>query len=158
MRLRDGTLADVPEISAFLVELTALGKRTRPDDEAFVRSNYIENAAKVSCTVAEDDAGHVLGFQVLTVAAAGNEWGTDPGWGIIGTHVRPNAARTGVGHALFTATREAAQKAGLQKIEATIGAKSAEALGYYEAMGFRTYRQYDDRICKCFDVAGAPRD
>ncbi|WP_300057958.1 GNAT family N-acetyltransferase [uncultured Roseobacter sp.] len=155
MKLRDATLADVPRISALLRALTALGKRTRPDDEAFVRSHYVENPVNVACTVAEDDTGRVLGFQVLSVAAAGNPWGVTPGWGIIGTHIGPDAARKGVGRALFGVSRAAAQRAGLAHIDASIGATNDEGLGYYDAMGFETYRTPEGRICKRFDVPPA---
>ncbi|MBF9048624.1 GNAT family N-acetyltransferase [Roseobacter sp. HKCCD9010] len=137
MIVRDGTIEDVEQISAFLQQLTASGKRTRPDDEAFVRANYIEDADKICCAVAEED-GVVLGFQSLKRARAGNEWGVEPGWGIIGTHIRPSAAR---------------RDAGLAHIDATIGATNPEALSYYEAMGFQTYRTPEGSVCKRFDVS-----
>lgn len=81
-------------------------------------------------------------------AAAGNPWGVRPGWGIVGTHIRPDAARRGVGRALFGQTLDAARAAGLRHIDATIAADNAEGLAYYEAMGFRTYRTPEGRICK----------
>ena len=152
MIVRDGTIEDVEQISAFLQQLTASGKRTRPDDEAFVRANYIEDADKICCAVAEED-GVVLGFQSLKRARAGNEWGVEPGWGIIGTHIRPSAARRGVGRALFAVTQARARDAGLAHIDATIGATNPEALSYYEAMGFQTYRTPDGSVCKRFDVS-----
>ena len=155
MIIRDAGLADVRQMSAFLRELTALGKRTSPDDEAFVRANYIEDPAKIRCSVA-DDAGVVLGFQSLKRAEAGNPWGVEPGWGIIGTHIRPDAARRGVGRALFEVSRAAAERAGLDTIDASIAARNAEGLAYYEAMGFRTYRTPEGLICKRFNV-GAGR-
>ncbi len=149
MKLREAIAGDAPQMSALLKELTASGKRTRPDDETFVRDYYIEGPAQIRCTVAEAE-GVILGFQSLKRAEAGNKWGVAPGWGIIGTHIRPTAARRGVGRALFSATREAAQAAGLANIDASIGADNPEALGYYEAMGFRTYRTSEGRICKSF--------
>ncbi len=152
MKLRDATHDDVPQMSAFLKELTASGKRTSPDDETFVRAYYIDDPAKIRCTVAEDD-GLVLGFQSLTRAVEGNKWGVAPGWGIIGTHIRPSAARRGVGRALFEITRAAAQAAGVPDIDASIAADNPEALGYYDAMGFQTYRTPEGRICKRFTVA-----
>lgn len=66
----------------------------------------------------------------------------------MGTHVNPDAARRGVGKALFPVTLLAAKAYGLAKIDATIGANNPEGLGYYEAMGFRTYRTPDGKICK----------
>lgn len=151
MIIRDGTVDDVAQISAFLQELTASGKRTSPDDVPFVRSNYIEGKDKIRCSVA-DDEGVILGFQSLKRAQPGNQWGVTPGWGIVGTHIRPSAARRGVGRALFKVTREAARDAALAYIDASIAATNPEGLAYYEAMGFRTYRTPNGLICKRFDV------
>ncbi len=152
MIIRDAVLGDVPQMSAFLKELTASGKRKSPDDETFVRANYIEDPGKIRCSVVEED-GIVLGFQSLKRAEAGNPWGVEPGWGIIGTHIRPSAARRGVGRALFDVSRKAAKDAAIERIDASIAADNPEALAYYEAMGFRTYRTPDGLICKSFDVA-----
>ena len=153
MIIRDVTLGDVDQISAFLKELTALGKRTRPDDTAFVRDYYVQGPDNICCTVADDD-GEVLGFQSLLNAKVGNQWGVARGGGIIGTHIRPSAARRGVGRALFETTHSAARAAGLPSIDATISATNPEGLGYYEAMGFQTYRTPEGAVCKRFDVRG----
>lgn len=152
MKVRPATTDDVPGMSSFLQQLAALGKRTRPSDQDFVRTHYIEHPDSVQCVVAEDE-GTILGFQALKVAVEGNPYGVTVGWGIIGTHVSLNAARRGVGRALFAATRAAAEKAGVQKIDASIGATNAEGLAYYDAMGFRTYRTPDGMICKCYDMS-----
>lgn len=151
MIVRDGTPEDVEQMSSFLRELTALGKRKSPDDEVFVRAYYINDLDKIRCSVAEDD-GVILGFQSLKRARDGNQWGVEPGWGIIGTHIKPSAARRGVGRSLFDVTRKAAGGAGLSHIDASISATNPEALAYYEAMGFRTYRTPEGSICKRFDV------
>ncbi|RVT85407.1 GNAT family N-acetyltransferase [Rhodobacteraceae bacterium CCMM004] len=154
METRDAVVADVPQMSGFLKELTASGKRKSPDDAAFVQAHYIEDPGKIRCSLVEED-GVVLGFQSLKRAEAGNKWGVAPGWAIIGTHIRPSAARRGVGRALFQVSRAAAEAAGIAKIDASIAADNPEALAYYEAMGFRTYRTPEGLICKCFDVAGS---
>lgn len=151
MKIRDAGLGDVEQMSAFLKELTASGKRKSPDSEAFVRANYIEDPGKIRCSVAEEN-GVVLGFQSLKLAEAGNQWGVEPGWGIIGTHIRPAAARRGVGRALFAVSRAAADEASIEKIDASIASDNPEALAYYGAMGFETYRTPDGLICKCFDL------
>lgn len=151
MKVTDAAAHHVPQISAFLTRLTEMGKRTRPSDEKFVLDHYINGAAKIQCVLAEDD-GMVLGFQWLGLATEGNEFGVEPGWGIIGTHVNPDAARRGVGKALFAKTLFAAKAAGLQNIDASIGADNAEGLGYYEAMGFRTYRTPAGKVCKQYVV------
>ncbi|MGY9047004.1 MAG: N-acetyltransferase family protein, partial [Rhodobacterales bacterium] len=132
MKIRDAIATDAAQISAFLQELTALGKRTNRSDEDFVLSSYINGPTKVKCAVAEDADGTILGLQSLSRATEDNIYGVTPGWGIIGTHVSPEAARRGVGRALFAANRQAAQDAGLDKIDASIGESNAEGLGYYE--------------------------
>ena len=155
MRIRDAILGDIEQMSGFLKELTASGKRKSPDSEAFVRAHYIEDPGKIRCSVAEEN-GVVLGFQSLKRAEAGNKWGVEPGWGIIGTHIRPSAARRGVGRALFAVTRKAAEDASIAKIDASIANDNMEALAYYEAMGFRTYRTSEGLICTCLDLNAHP--
>lgn len=151
MRTRDGTVDDVPQMSAFLKELTAAGKRKSPDDEDHVRDYYVTSPDRLCLTVAEED-GVILGFQSLKRAWAGNPWGVAAGWGIIGTHIRPSAARRGVGRALFSVTAEAARAAGVVSVDASIGATNPEGLAYYDAMGFRTYRTPEGLICKRLDL------
>ncbi|MBQ2262062.1 MAG: GNAT family N-acetyltransferase [Loktanella sp.] len=153
MEIRDAVLEDVKQMSTFLRELTASGKRTSPDDEAFVSAYYIGDPGKIRCSVAEDE-GVILGFQSLKQAKPDNTWGVEPGWGIIGTHIRLSASRRGVGRALFEVSRRAAETAGIGNIDATIAANNPEALAYYDAMGFRTYRTPNGLICKRFAIAG----
>lgn len=95
----------------------------------------------------------MLGFQSLKVAREGNPYETPLGWGIIGTHVRPSAARMGVGSRLFAATLQAAREARLPAIEAYIGEQNRAALAYYETLGFRTYRRSDGIVCKALRLA-----
>lgn len=152
MNVRQAVTADAGEIAAFLQELTAHGKRTRPDSLEFVRDYYIDNVDTIRCSVAEDESGALVGIQILltnTDPAAG-ETGDD--WASVGTHVKPSAAGQGVGRALFAATQEAAKAFGIAHIEAMIGADNAEGLGYYGAMGFVTEREIDTRVRKRFDL------
>ena len=139
MKVRQAAIADADAISAIFRALWALGKRKRPCDPAFVRAHYLTHAHLIQCFVAEE-AGSLLGMQALKRAWIGNEYDVAPGWGIIGTHVSPDAARCGVGSALFAETLEAAQRAGLTRIDATISLTSEEGLGFYDAMGFQTYK------------------
>ena len=151
MNIRDAVPGDVEAMSALLKEITASGKRTSPDNAAFVRTHYIDDPRKIRCSVAEAN-GVVLGFQSLIRADQVNTYGVDPGWGIIGTHIRPSAARQGVGRALFAVSLKAAQDASIEKIDASIANDNPEALAYYEAMGFRTYRTPQGLICKCLNL------
>jgi L-amino acid N-acyltransferase YncA len=152
--VREAQAADAEAMSEVLQELIAAGRRTRAGDTAFVLSHYLRHRQRLHCFVAVDDAEQVLGFQSLKRAHEGNPYGTPVGWGIIGTHVRPSAARSGVGSALFRASLEGARSAGLPMIEAYIGEENSAALAYYEALGFRTYRHADGIICKSFEVGG----
>jgi len=152
MMIRYAALGDIEQMSGLLKELTASGKRKSPDSEAFVRTHYIGDRRKTRGSVAEESE-EVLGFQSLIRADVGNKDGVEPGWGIIGTHVRPSAARRGVGRALFAVSLKAAEDASIEKIEASIASDNSEALAYYDAMGFRTYRTPEGLVCKCIDLA-----
>lgn len=151
MKIRDAVPGDAEEMSVLLKDLTASGKRKSPDSEVFVRTHYIDDPRKIRCSIAEEN-GAVLGFQSLIRADAGNRYGVEPGWGIIGTHIRPSAARRGVGRALFAVSLKAAEVASIEKIDASIANDNSEALAYYEAMGFRTYRTPLGLTCKCLDL------
>lgn len=152
MQIRQATLADAEPLAALLQALTAAGKRTRPDDVDFVRTAYINPPNQIRCSVAED-GGVLLGLQSLILAQPDNPWGVTPGWGITGTHIHPEAARRGIGRALFASTLEAARAANLPALDATIQETNAEGLAYYEAMGYRSYRTFGTAICKRFDLA-----
>jgi GNAT superfamily N-acetyltransferase len=140
-------------MSAVLEELVAAGERTNRSDPEFVELHYIEHPSRLHCVLAIDDDDRVLGFQSLKRAFPDNPYGTPVGWGIIGTHVRPSAARRGIGSQLFAATIAGARKAELPAIEAYIGEGNAAALAYYEAIGFSTCRHPDGAICKLFQIS-----
>lgn len=152
MKLRTANPSDAEALSNVLDELVAAGKRTSPSDINFVRAQYTDHPDRIHCAVAEDEDGRILGFQSLRLAREGNPLGTPVGWGIIGTHIRPSAARRGVGSKLFLLTQDAARQTGLSEIEACIGASNAEGLAYYEAMGFRTYQHSEGAIRKSYRV------
>jgi ribosomal protein S18 acetylase RimI-like enzyme len=136
-------------MSDVLEELVTAGLRTKLADAHFVLAHYIRHPHRLHCFLAQAGDGAVLGFQSLKVADEQNPYGTP--WGIIGTHVRPSAARKGVGSRL-SATLEAVRQARLPAIEAFIGEQNTTALAYYEAIGFRTYRRADGVICKAFHL------
>jgi len=130
MRIREATSSDLNAMSALLGKLVAGGKRTMPADIDYVRDHYVDNPLGIRCSLAEDEDGNILGFQSLIRAVDGNPYGTPVGWGIIGTHVSPDAARSGVGTRLFAASEKAAIGAGLTEIEAFIGNANAVAQAY----------------------------
>ncbi len=151
MIIRPATPKDAAGISAVLTALTAAGLRISPDNTDFVLNNYITATDRIRCSIAEED-GTVIGLQSLKLAVVDNIYGVTPGWGVIGTHIHPDAARQGVGKALFAVSRQATADAGLRYVDATIGRTNAGGLAYYEAMGFRTYRETEEEFCKKYAV------
>ena len=156
MRVREALESDAQAMSEVLEALATAGIRQKRSDPGYALSHYIGHPDRLHCFVALDDEAKILGFQSLKRAHEGNPYGTAPGWGIIGTHVRPSAARSGVGKALFAATEAGARKAGLTAIEAYIGDRNSAALDYYEAMGFRTNRRSEGIICKLLRLTADP--
>lgn len=152
MQIRPATPADAPAMSAMLEALIAAGKRTNPGDLDYTMANYVAPPHGILCSVAVEEDGTILGLQVLHRAQEGNPYGTPVGWGIMGTHVSPDAGRRGIGSRLFEASLAAATAAGIESIEAFINRHNVEGQAYYEAMGFRTYRIDGDAICKAYRV------
>ncbi len=147
--IREAGRADCDAMSEVLEELIAAGQRVKRGDAPFALSHYIQHPHRLHCLVAIDGAGKLLGFQSLKLAHDGNPYGTPAGWGIIGTHVRPSAARAGVGSRLSASTLHAAQRDGLPAIEAYIDERNSAALAYYDAVGFQTCRRPAGIVCKC---------
>ena len=150
MKIRPAQVDDAMGMAAVQNEIFSAGLRKAPTDNTAMLENYIQHADRIECSVAEDEDGRILGFQSLRYAREDNPYGVAQGWGIIGTHVSPQAARRGVGSALFAATRRAAEARGLQNIDASIGADNMLGQRYYEAMGFTTYRQPEGLVCKVY--------
>jgi Sortase and related acyltransferases len=149
MQIRQATLEDAEGVAGVLMELVAAGKRRKLATPDFALEHYLTPDTRLSVAVAiEGDT--ILGFQSLKLATDGNVYDVTSSWGIIGTHIRPSAARRGIGRQLFEATQQAAKTAGITDIDATIGATNDEGLGYYEAMGFRTYERLDGAVRKRF--------
>ena len=153
MKIREASGSDAAAMSEVLEELVAAGKRDNKSDADHALGHYIRHPHRLHCLLASDDDGRLLGFQSLKIADETNPYGTKVGWGIIGTHVRPSAARMGVGSALFAATLAGASEAGLPAIEAYIGEANSAALAYYDALGFTTYRRPSGIICKVLRLA-----
>lgn len=148
--IRPAEKRDAEGIAAVLADLVEAGKRKKRCDRQFALDHYVSHPDKIECYVAEDEDGSILGFQSLKLALTDNEYGVAPGWGVIGTHITPKAARRGVGRALFDATKQAAQRSGIPAIEAFIGSANTDGQAYYEAMGFRDYRSTENAVCKSF--------
>ncbi|WP_299935242.1 GNAT family N-acetyltransferase [uncultured Pelagimonas sp.] len=153
VHIRQAQPDDADGISVFLKKLTAIGQRSLPDTADYVLGRYIDHPDVLSCCLAVSEGGTPLGLQVLVRASAGNEYGLTQGWGIVGTHIDPDAARQGIGKALFTQTRETARLNGLRFLDAAIGDQNAGGLAYYERIGFETYATEPGRVRKRYDVS-----
>ena len=151
--VREATGRDAEAMSRILTTFLTLSGSNRPGSPNHVLNFYINHPDQISCYVAQDERGTLQGFQSLKIATEGNPYEVTCGWGVIGTYVADDAARKGVGRALFGATLNAARHAGLAYIDATIGAANQAALAYYETMGFVTYKRIGTAYCKRLDVA-----
>ena len=110
---------------------TAITNELSPDE---MREWFISGENVVSCFVAVDSDGFVVGFQSLS------KYGTLPaGWVDIATFASRSRHKSGMGRALFAHTREAASRLGFAAVNATIRVENVGGLAYYSRMGFETY-------------------
>lgn len=161
MNIRTAMPADAEELSSLLNEIIRAGGTTALETPLSVGEFtewFISGEFTLACHVAEL-GGALVGFQSLSIYG-----GLPPGTADIATFARMNPKVKGVGSALFPATRAAAEKLGLDFINATIRADNVGGLAYYGRMGFESYdRQIQvplldgtpvDRIKKRFAVSG----
>lgn len=149
--IREAEDRDAEDMAEVQNAIYRAGLRADPTDVDTIREVYLGGRGRVACTVVEQE-GRVVGFQSLKKAWPGNGYGVVEGWGIIGTHIHPEAGRSGLGRRLFAVSRRAAQDAGLQHIDATIGADNEAGLAYYRAMGFTPYKEGDGAIPHRLDL------
>ena len=154
--VREAVAEDAEAMSLILTAILLSWASDRPSSPDYIIANYVEHPDRIGCFVAVSQTGTVLGFQSLKAGSKGNPYEVPAGWGIIGTYVSPESARTGIGNALFSATLRAAKASGLSYIDATIGHENHDGLGYYDAMGFRTYKLIPGAVCKKLRVRSAP--
>lgn len=110
---------------------TALTKPLTEDD---MKSWMASDAARSAWHLAEDDAGGLLGFQLITPHPNLPPKACD-----IASFVRVGQAGLGVGSKLFEATRTAAHDLGYDWINATIRADNSGGLAYYQSRGFENW-------------------
>ncbi|MGL6209356.1 MAG: GNAT family N-acetyltransferase [Paracoccaceae bacterium] len=133
MIVRHADLADAPAMTDLQNAIIRIGgttahQRERSIDE--VAAAYLTGSQKLCAHVATD-GDQLLGFQVV-----GFYPDMPKGWGDIGTFVRPDIQRGGVGAALFTATLAWAREHRIVSLMAVIRADNAVGLGYYARRGF----------------------
>lgn len=128
---------DAAAMAAILNPLVREGRTTAIGtelSEAEILAWFVAGENALSAVVAEDAEGRIHGFQAL-----GRHPQLPPDWADIATFAGPVPRPSGVGLALWEATRAAARALGLAAVNATIRADNAKGLGYYDRMGFATY-------------------
>jgi L-amino acid N-acyltransferase YncA len=130
---------DASELATLLNEIISRGGTTALEEpftpDALARTLLIGVDVICCFVVVRRATGQLLGFQTL-------ERSHRPPYDIgdIGTFVRVGLTQTGVGSALFTATRTEAQRNGLQAINASIRADNIGGNTFYDRVGFVYHR------------------
>lgn len=150
--LREAEATDAKGMAEVQNAIHRAGLRDAAVDTAVITERYLGPRHRLACTVAVDRTGALHGFQSLKRAWPGNPYGVEVGWGVIGTHIHPDAHRQGLGRRLFAESLRAARDAGLEHIDATIGEHSTPALAYYASLGFVAYRRIPGAIAHRFDL------
>jgi L-amino acid N-acyltransferase YncA len=138
LAIRPGRPEDAPAMAALLAPivreggLTAMPEPTGP--EAFAPLFDTPDPRRV-LHVAEA-GGRLLGFQWAEPYPA-----LPPDIADMATFVALDAARRGVGRALFAATLPAARALGWRRLNAAVLATNPRGLAYYRAMGFCIIRR-----------------
>lgn len=151
VQIRHATDKDAADMAEVQNAIYRAGLRSDPVDQDMVRARYLDMPYRVACTAAEE-RGQVIAFQSLKWAWPDNPYDLADEWGIIGTHVHPQAGRSGLGRRLFEVSLAAATAAGMKHIDASIGEDNAPALAYYSAMGFAPYLQRGNAIAHRLDL------
>ncbi|WFU06871.1 GNAT family N-acetyltransferase (plasmid) [Rhizobium sp. CB3171] len=151
MHIRTAVIADAEELCSLLNEIIRTGGTTAletPLSATEFAEWFIDGEFALACHVAEHDR-LLVGFQSLSL------YGDPPkGFVDIATFARANPNISGVGSALFPATRATAEELGFEFINATIRADNLRGLAYYTKMGFEDY----DRLIKVPLLDGRPVD
>lgn len=128
---------DAAELAVILNAIIARGGTTAlevPYSAVQLERSYIGGPDVISCMVAEDGGGRLLGFQALTRHA-----GLPADWADIATFARQDGKVPGVGRAVFDATLAGLGALALVAINATIRADNTGGLAFYRKMGFVPY-------------------
>lgn len=153
LQVRPALPQDARAMAQILNEIIEIGGTTahrQQFDEERIITYFISPKLGISCFVALEGE-QLLGFQSL-------EW-SDPDWpgdrlpadwAIVATFVDPHAHKRGAGRALFANTVEAAKKAGVSFIDATIRKENAGGQAFYQGIGFTDYRDGAETISKRF--------
>jgi L-amino acid N-acyltransferase YncA len=141
--VRVATQFDAASLASLLNAVIAEGGKTAiqtPLSAEELADWFIIGQHCVSCVVASDPSGAVLGFQALE--RFHDDLPDDAA--DIATFVSASSRGAGVGSALFEATLEHALAHELGTVRAVIGSENEIAIGYYRSLGFRCVAPGDD--------------
>lgn len=157
IEVRPALPEDADGVAELLNRIIAIGGTTayrQNFDGAKILSEFMPARLGLCCHVAIDDQ-KICGFQALLWCDP--DWPGDhklpSDWAVIATYVDPDIHGKGIGRALFDCTCEAAGKAGVSYIDATIRKENTGGIAYYSRMGFVDYRDSDEAISKRFAPA-----
>ncbi len=154
---------DLVQLTSIINEIIEIGgttafEKTLSEDQ--FRTYYITGQNCISCLLAEDNHGLVVGFQSLSSHPE-----LPDSWADIATFARVNPKSPGVGTKLFQETLEFARCSKIEYINAKIREDNKSGLGYYSKMGFETYSVEEkvplqdgtpvNRISKKFEVSAS---
>ena len=137
LAIRPAVDADIEGMRTLLNEIirvggtTAITSELSPDE---MREWFVSGEAVVSCLVAVDSDGTVIGFQSLSKSGS-----LPASWVDIATFASRSRQKSGVGSALFARSREVTSRRGFATINASIRVENVGGLAYYSRMGFETY-------------------
>lgn len=137
LHIRPAGDADAAQLCELLNQIIAVGGTTAYQEALTVEefaAKFLHWPDKICCFAAALPDGALQGFQYM-----GHNPNLPDDWGDIATFARLDGPVRGVGTALFAATKEAAQRAGLAAINATIRADNVPGLAFYGKMGFADY-------------------
>ncbi|QGY00170.1 GNAT family N-acetyltransferase [Roseovarius faecimaris] len=137
IHIRPAGALDAPAMAELLNAIIARGgttAHTTPVTRTDIIAFMSKDPERAAWLVAEDDAGTLLGFQLIEPMDTLPPEACD-----IGTFTRLGRTQSGIGSALFERTRLEAIKLGYSWINATIRADNAGGLAYYQSRGFEPY-------------------
>ena len=137
LAIRPADANDIKGMRTLLNEIIRVGGATAITNELSLdemREWFVFGEAVVSCFVAVDSDGTIIGFQSLST------YGSLPAGCVdIATFASRSCQKSGVGRALFARTRETASTLGFAVVSASIRVDNVGGLAYYSRMGFATY-------------------
>lgn len=138
IHLRRAVPMDAGAMADLLNAIIARGGTTAhvtPVTRAMMESAVQAHSDRSVWTIAEDESGELLGFQMIEPHPK-----LPPEAADIATFTKIGKTQTGIGSALFEQTTRAARALGYQWINATIRADNISGLAYYQSRGFEDYK------------------